>query len=174
MNSHKSKSLSWNDRIAIIDQYNPTDEKIVEVFGVTSEELETARDLVGSGILKSTPDIDLESYGYLFGQGDKPKVTRIRKPAPQPILAKPQTATKPTPKAKKRGRKGDEIAIAYGAITTTPTSANEFSKEYNVSVAVLRQSKRFDTCPEKGYVRVKKDKDTKVLLIFRETEESTK
>lgn len=77
----------------------------------------------------------------------------------------PTTATTHTPK--KRGKKGDKIALAFASITTTPVSVDEVSKQYGVSIAVLRQAKRFDKTGMDG-VCVKKDKTTGSLMIWRE------
>lgn len=169
----QSKSLSWNDRLAIIEYFKPTDTEIVKIMGVTQDELNTARDLKGSGVMVPTPDLDFESYSKLFG-GRAPAVSRPTKKSTATSTTKTkttgvaQTATKPVKVPKKRGRKGDKISIAFGAIPTTPTPADQFASDNKVSLAVLRQSKRFDTSPTLGNVRVKKDKTTKTLMIWRD------
>lgn len=173
----QSKSLSWNDRLAIIDHYNPKDSEVIAVMGVTQDELDTARDMRNSGIMKPTPDLDLESYASMFG-GDNKSVTKpAKKTAATTTSTKttkakktttPQTANKPVKVPKKRGRKGDKISVAFNAIPTTATPVEKFAQDNNVSVAVLRQSKRFDPAPHLGNVKVKKNKTTKVLEIWRE------
>ena len=173
----QSKSLSWNDRLAIIEHFKPSDEKVVEVMGVTQDELDTARDLKGSGVMVPTPDLDLDSYSTMFGgkatSTVKPttasKATAVTSTKKTPTAkGAAQTATKPVKIPKKRGRKGDKISVAFGAIPTTAVPAEKFATDNNVSLAVLRQSKRFDTAPQLGNVRVKKDKVSKTLMIWRD------
>jgi hypothetical protein len=167
----KPSSLSWNDRLALIKAYNPSDTTICNALGVTQDELNTARDLEIAGTFVATPDIDVESYGELFGDES---IVAPGKSAPESIVkptdagAPAATATKKTTAPKKRGRKGENIAKAFSAIPTTPTSAEAFASTHSVSLAVLRQSKRFDRTGL-GTVRVKKDKATKELMIWRES-----
>jgi viroplasmin and RNaseH domain-containing protein len=89
--------------------------------------------------------------------------------------AKPETATKKVKEPQKRGRKGDKITVALTAIPLVPVSVDSFINQYGVSLAVLRQSKRFiaklDTATQAsiGQVNVRQDKTTKQLMIWRET-----
>ena len=160
-------SLNWNDRLALIKKYSPSDDAICTAFGVTSDELQTARDMEAAGTFIATADLDVDSYADLFGgikaaKGDD--VESITKPETgQPA----QTSTKKTTAPKKRGRKGDNIVKAFTAIPAVATSAEDFASTHGVSLAVLRQSKRFDNTGL-GTVRVKKDKETKQLMIWRE------
>jgi hypothetical protein len=166
----KPSSLSWNDRLALIKAYNPSDSAICSALGVTQDELTTARDLEKAGTFVATADIDVESYSDLFGDES---ITVERADGVESIVRPesdlpPVTATKKTPEPKKRGRKGDKIAKAFVAIPASPTSAEGFASEHGVSLAVLRQSKRFDRTGL-GTVRVKKDKASKELMIWRES-----
>jgi hypothetical protein len=68
--------------------------------------------------------------------------------------------------AKKRGRKGQKIHEAFAAIPVSPTPAEAFAAAHKVSMPVLRQSKRFDRTGL-GIVNVKKNRDSKVLMIWR-------
>lgn len=83
---------------------------------------------------------------------------------------KPESATKSTPVAKKRGRQSNKIANAFASLTSTPVSVESYAKEHGVSVAVLRQAKRFDKSGAVGQVHVKKDKESGSLMIWRSTE----
>jgi hypothetical protein len=89
-------------------------------------------------------------------------------------FAKPETATKKVKEPQKRGRKGNRIVTALAAVPTTQMSAEEFSKQHNVSITVLRQSKRFlEALPaeqraEIGKINVRQDKDSRTLMIWRE------
>jgi len=176
--ANKAKTLTWGDRLALINHYNPSDEVICSAFGVTQGELDTARNMLTSGSLAVTPDIDFASYSSIFASSDN--ATATTKPSSKTTSTTstvkaaegekaPETATKRVKAPQKRGRKGDKIAIAFAKIPETPTKAEAFATEYSVSLAVLRQSKRFDKSPELGNVRVKKDKDTGELMIWRES-----
>lgn len=80
----------------------------------------------------------------------------------------PTTATKPIVSPKKRGRQGSNVINAFTAVPTTPVLINAFRANHDVSVAVLRQAKRFDKTGLSGTVRVKKDKATGHLMIWRD------
>ncbi len=177
-----SKRLQWGERLKLIDHFKVDDAEACKVFGVELEELEAARGMqVVGNQFPVREDLDIESYSNLFSGAStvtaavKPKAsgptktstkttpstTTIRKPA--------ETATKRIPIVKKRGRNGDKIVNAFRAIPhDSPTDAEKFAKTHNVSIAVLRQSKRFDKVGG-GVVHVKKDKSTKTLMIWRDT-----
>lgn len=89
----------------------------------------------------------------------------------------PETATKKSllPKEpKKRGRKGDKITTAFLSVSTVPVCANDFAEQHGISIAVLRQSKRFistmdaNIASQIGNIIVKQDKSTKKLMIWKE------
>ena len=178
-----SKRLQWGERLALMDHYGVGDEEACEVFGIEQEELEAARDM--QTVSKAFPvrdDLDVESYRNLFSgntvtAAKKPttaksitsKTTSTKKSSTTTTIRKPETATKKTPIKKKRGRNGDKIVNAFRAIPhDQPTDAEKFAKTHHVSIAVLRQSKRFDKVGG-GIVHVKKDKATKTLMIWRDT-----
>jgi len=155
----KVDTLSWNQRFALIDRFKPADAVICEALGVSSEELQTARQMRSSGTFTSAVDMDVEKYSSLFGGA----TTHTRKPT----NSTPETASKRIREAKKRGRKGNKIQIAFMAVPTQPITASQFAKQHNVSMAVLRQAKRFDKTNIGGDVCVKMDKN-KTLMIWRE------
>lgn len=84
------------------------------------------------------------------------------------------TTTHTNPAAKKRGRKGSKIQQALLAVPKSPVNINSFMTQHGVSLAVLRQSKRFvaglDPAVQEriGTVHVKQDKSTKTLTIWRD------
>jgi hypothetical protein len=186
------KTMSWNDRFALIDKFNPTDAFICAAFNCTVGELAVARKLRAAGSLAPSTDTDTEQYAEEFnnpqstpsdvGIGIQPmtsptgQIFKITPTAPPEIPQPQETATKRSlvKVPKKRGRKGDKIIQALLNVTTTPVPVSDFIVEYDVSLAVLRQSKRFITAldaatAEKiGKVIVKQDKDTKVLMIWKE------
>lgn len=191
MNSLK---MSWNDRFALIDHFKPTDAQAVAAFGLTQDELETARDLRSAGTFNATSGMDMTQYSTLFTSvnvappvAKKPSAvvsttssaaSSSVKPAAKQSTAtshsKPETATKKSKEPQKRGRKGDRITTALAAVPTTQVSAEQFSKDHGVSIAVLRQSKRFlekmDPAQQEliGKINVRQDKATKTLMIWRE------
>lgn len=164
-----TKITSWNDRFALIDHFTPTDAQICAAFSVTPEELSTARDLRTTGTFKSNVDLDVNQYNNIFVEAPAPvasipaapKATKSTKTSIKSPKQKPETATKI---AKKRGRSGNKIATAFAAIPTSPVPAEEFAKNQGVSLAVLRQGKRFNSNCK---VHVRTNKETKVLEIWR-------
>lgn len=163
-----NKSLNWNQRFAVIDKYKPTDDQICKVFGVSQTELNTARQLRSAGQFIPSTNINIDSFESLFSDKSTSSVVRPEQ------IEKPMTATKRTKEPKKRGRKGDKIKNAFAAIPNSPTPAEEFAKSHNVSLTVLRQSKRFDSFADKGRVHVKKvalkENGEKVLSIWRDAD----
>lgn len=168
-------TMTWNQRFAIIDAHKPSDEQICKVFGVQQNELDTARHLRAAGQFIPASDVDVDAYANKFSNSvaaptKEASSTSITKPSSSD---KPITATKKVKEPKKRGRKGDKIKNAFAAITSTPVPAENFVKTHNISLTVLRQSKRFDTIPEAGRVRVKKiaqEDGTKILSVWRDSE----
>lgn len=183
-----NKLLSWNDRFALIDAYKPTDEQIRMAFAVEQSELDTARGLRTAGTFIPSTNLDLAKYSNVFtasvasatpATAATPTVTvkstKVGKSGAT-IHAKPESATKKVV-AKvpaKRGRKGDKIAKALQSVTTTPVAVDTFIKQHGVSLAVLRQSKRFlekmeaSVAKKIGKINVRQDKSSKQLMIWRE------
>lgn len=171
-----NKSMSWNDRFALLDHYVPDDDTACQVFGVSQGELDTARDMRKTGAFTATPGIDVESYSNMFTSEPAAPKTHRKGGATSTKRAttseKPMTATKKVHELKKRGRKGDKIITAFQSIPEQPIPAEQFATDHGVSLAVLRQSKRFDRCPERGTIHVKKDRETKTLMIWRDSSAS--
>lgn len=186
-----SQNLSWNDRFALIDYFLPSDAQICVAFGLTQDELDTARDLRSAGTFKNTPNFDYEQHVGIFNVNvpevvaPAPVITPITRPKPavvtsvrpQPtatVHAKPECATRRIKEPQKRGRKGDKIIRALQAVPTSPIPVDSFIAEHGVSLAVLRQSKRFiegmdaGTAKTIGRVNVRQDKTTRQLMIWRE------
>jgi len=175
------KNLSWNDYVAIMNHYKPSVEQAAAAFGKTVAEVETAVSLEATGTFVASKTLDVEVYADIFNDdgsivkptNSTPSSTSITKPeaaAPVKIEAKAETASKAKKVPQKRGRKGNKIATAFAAIPSTPVAVVDFAKEHNVSVPVLRQSRRFDSSDAVGKVMVRKDKVTGVLNIWRESE----
>lgn len=180
------KIMNWSDRFTLIDYYKPSDEAICQTFGVDQGELDTARGLLTAGSFKINPQLDVTKIGNIFAvagtvdgstastkSGTKGG-TLISKKGGATVHIKPESATKKAKVPQKRGRKGDKIHRALQAVTTTPVAVDNFIKQHGVSLAVLRQSKRFlekmDPAVAKkiGKINVRQDKTSKQLMIWRE------
>lgn len=176
----KATNLNWPGRLALLKAYSPSDADACRVLGVSKDELKTARDLEQVGTLVADSTLDTSGYRELFAQPSAGIVNPKTRTAPDSVVRDdskkqpPMSATKKVPAPKKRGRKGDRIARAFAAIPSEPVNVEDFrnSLDDTVSVAVLRQSKRFDDSGVAGSVRVKKDKASGNLMIWREADNS--
>lgn len=194
-----SKIMSWADRFALIDHYKPSDEAICSAFRLSMDELDTARQLRKQGTFTANAHLDVGKYAAIFNNSTNAVATPGSIPTPTVTVPNPTATVRPIvpdiptktgtatmhglpesasrkPKVpQKRGRKGDKISKALQAVPTAPMSVDAFIKEHGVSLAVLRQSKRFiekmDTtvASQIGTVHVRQDKTTKQLMIWRET-----
>lgn len=177
--------LSWADRFSLIDHFQPSDTAIMDAFNLTHDELATARQLRDSGTFTASKTLDVNSYKGIFTSADAATVpTKTTQQAiknPQAsggnastVHAKPESATKKVKQPQKRGRKGDKITNALMSAPSVPTPVDGFMKQYGVSLAVLRQAKRFiekmdaETQAKVGKVVVKQDKTTKQLMIWKQ------
>lgn len=177
--------LSWSDRFALVDHFAPSDEAICSAFNLTNDELATARQLRSSGTFTASKTLDCTSYAGIFDGTTATVSTTTAGPARTSHTNPtnkggatvhtnlPETATKRVKAPQKRGRKGDKITVALLAAPTTPMPVDAFMKQHGVSLAVLRQAKRFvekldaDTRAKVGKVVVKQDKTTKQLMIWK-------
>jgi len=185
--------IGWSGRFALIDHYKPTDEQILNTFGVTSDELATARELRAAKAFSVSDSFDVEKYGNVFAAGQRivntiPATSQngvhttiagaipgtSNKTGTATTHMRPESATMKPKIPQKRGRKGDKIATALRAVPTTQMPVEEFIKQHGVSLPVLRQSKRFiekldaETQKQIGKINVRQDKATKTLMIWRE------
>lgn len=143
--------LSWGQRFAIINAYHPTDEDACKALGVTKQELRTAQTLIGKGVFQVDTTLNVEPYGFLFGQ-----VTSTNRKISL------------GGSGNRRGRKGNKIQDAFAAIPEVPTDANKFIELHGISMPVLRQFKRFDTTGLPGMVNVRKRDG--MLMVWRSAE----
>ncbi len=165
------KVNTWGDRFALIDYFKPTDDQIISVFGITKNQLSAARAMHATGTIIANPKIDPSKYTEMF-RPNRNSTPTVAPTLPQRFQSTvPHTA--PTVHQPKKGRSGSKILTALRAVPTIPVPVDTFAANYGVSVAVLRQSKRFVaqmTQPEQeslGCINVKQDKDTKKLMIWR-------
>lgn len=172
-------NLNWSEKMALISHYKPTDEMACTVFGCSKDELAVAQNLQASGTFTAAANIDVGQYAQHFATNavavERTEATSKPVKAQRTVTVhsaeapaeKPVTASKKVKEPQKRGRKGDKIQIAFQAIPANPVPVDAFMRQYGVSLAVLRQSKRFDKTGL-GPVNVKQDKESKVLMIWRE------
>ena len=157
-------NMPWSQRLAIIEHFSPTDREVCEAFNVTQHELETAKQMSKSGLIPTAVNFDPVRYSSFFSNEESIKNPKESK-APT-TFTPPQTATKKIREPKQRGRKGSKIQTAFGNIPSTPIDAETFATEHGVSVAVLRQSKRFNK-ESSTTVHVRKNKETGQLMIWQ-------
>lgn len=135
-------NLSWGQRLAIIEGNKVSDADASKVFGVSTAEIETARESVDV-----EENFDTKPFATLFS---------AKKPAKsKQTNATDGTTTSGTVVKKKPGNPGNKVKTAFHAVTTTPVPLEEFAKKHGVSINVLVQKKRFTT-----------DKDNNVLPEF--------
>jgi hypothetical protein len=187
--------------LTLIDHYQPSDSAVCAAFNLTQDELDTARILRAAGTFTTDPTFDVTPYQNVFTNAvqaidQQPRIIGMGKPDMYPttkdmidagdssygprgsatIHARPESASKRVREPQKRGRKGDKIKQALCAVPTTPVPVDDFIKQYNISLAVLRQAKRFiekfdeTTVRQIGKINVRQDKVSKQLLIWREVE----
>lgn len=165
--------LSWADRFGIVKSMDesPTDADICRVFKVTETELVTARELLDKGILRTNPRVNTEFYS-LFFKGQTPEfpktVQRVRVLPLPPDNEERRLFASQNKTVRPRGRKSNNIDLAFKAIPTEACDVEKFADKHRVSVAVLRQHKRFDKYP--GTVFVRKNKETGITEVWREAE----
>ena len=156
---------SWQERLAIINEFHLSNDQAVEVFSTTEKELAIARGLVEKGILTivQLPDNVKDAWAQSFG---KPAAVAPIQHLPTTTAESADAAPEQTPtKGTKRGRSTNKIATAFAALSTTPVPLEAFLAEHGVSKTILRQSKRFMETPIK--VSIKKDKTSGIELISR-------
>lgn len=156
-------SLSWGDRFALIDHYAPTTDQILVTFNLTPDEYEAAQ-MMRSGGMFGSSCLDPGAVGNVFSKNEAIEGASTYVPPTE----------RPTPK--KRGRKGTKIVSALAAVPLIRMPIDEFVAQTGVSVAVLRQSKRFmetmdpETARAIGTIFVRQDKSSGKLMIWRSSE----
>ena len=156
----KSERLSWRDRLGIIKHFQLSDKRACAAFGISMQNLLAAYKNMHNGLF--TPNIHQNFDAY------REELSKVSLSAPPPIKKEVFiTATKPKKENKKPGPKTSNIQTAFKNIPTEPVKAETFAKEYNVSIGILRQGKRFDG-GNRGITHVKRDKESNELMIWRE------
>lgn len=161
MSRLRSNHLSWSDRLGIIKHFGLSDARACASFGVNLKDLRIAYNTMQEGLIHPNFNQNFDLY--------KEELGKINLNNPSIVTQKEHfiTATKPQRPGKKRGPKSSKIEIAFKNIPTEPVSVTAFAKKHDVSVGILRQGKRFDK-HNRGRTHVKKNKETKELMIWRE------
>lgn len=171
--------LSWNDRFALIEAYNPSSDIICKVFNVSPNELKTAYSLKQAGTFSANTKLDIKKYSKLFVSNNQNPDENISDNKESGSSSKTVYKTAKNT-AKKQvsiqagvdaNKKGNKIVTAFKAIPTSPVSANEFIEKYGVSAAILRQHTRFAkqfADIKINRVCIRRDKSTNELMIWRE------
>ncbi len=123
--------LNWQQRLAVINDINPTDTQASKVFGVSVDEINTARKTVTADANFDTAPFKAHFSKISTTQTDDGEIS-----------------TSGTVIKKKRGRSGSRVVDAFGKVTRTPVTLAAFATTHNVSTNVLRQVKRFTTDPQ--------------------------
>lgn len=163
MSKLQSPDIGWPERLAIMDHYELDDDTAATAFGVTQDEVSTAKELKDAGTIILADGIDFSLYRDDLTIKTPKAIEKAKSTAPV-------TATKPAKESKKRGRKGSKIATAFQNVPTIPVSIAEFTEQHQVSVPVLKQHRRFDKSGLPGIVRVRKNKETGELMIWRDVD----
>lgn len=176
------KPMPWSERFALIEHFRPTDPQICSAFGLSLDELNTARSLLGAGSLFVSKKLKLDTYPNIFTEEAIASPTiSVARTTVGPGATKhqmPETAGRRHREPQKRGRKGSKISNALMAVPMERMPVDDFIRQHDVSLAVLRQSRRFiETLPDDvrnsfGTVHVRQDKTSKTLMIWRELPEA--
>lgn len=182
MNSPQIKPishLSWADRFGIMSKMSevPSDDELCRVFRVDPNELRLARICLRDKVFRVNTKIDHSLYESVF-KGEEVQfptfgTTRTRtypefNEADRVLFA----SKREEQKSKQKVRRTNNIDLAFKNIPTDPTPVEVYAEQHRVSVAVLRQHKRFDKF-QTGVVYVKKNKETGVVEIWREIAQPT-
>ena len=149
---HNVQSLSWTQARSLIEHYQPSEQKISEVFGISPNQIKHL------DIFKPDPTFDVTPYYPLF-EGNS---TSIANPTGGGRVDSYLIKAK-----KPRGRPGNRIITAFRNIPSEPTDVKAFAAKWQVSISVLRQSLRFDKTGLPGKVHVRLSKDG-ILVIWRD------
>lgn len=142
MTTASFSNLSWAQRLAVVSATSISDTQAATAFGVTVDELNTARESI-------TPDTSFDVTPYKSHFAKTPSTVKAARKATsasnEPIVRK------------KRGKPGDKIAVAVNNITSDPQPFAEFCKKHKLSENTLKQlnSGRYDPA-HKGQFAVRK------------------
>ena len=144
------KSLSWTQCRALIDFYNPSIQKISELFDIPSTQVKNLK------IFEPDPAFDVTPYHPIFSDDSAIYIN----------LSTPDKNNFATKSKKPRGRPGKKIITAFQNIPSEPVPVEDFASKWKISISVLRQSLRFDKTGLPGKVHVRQLNGS--LMIWRD------
>jgi len=152
------KSLSIPEQVVLYNKFKPSDGVAKTLFQIDDSTLHIIKELSAEKFSPSTVSINPKLYKKRFEDATKNY---------QP----PRTATR---QRRPRGRPGLDIFKAFASIPLNKENsvdAVKFAKEHGIAVSSLRQFNRFDKTRMNGDVKVRKDKETQNLMIWRDVDE---
>lgn len=167
--------FDWPQTLCLIEHFQLSDELSHKLLGTTAEGLAEARLLQQSGAFADPVGFNpAKHHSEVFGTIRK-HIKTDAKAATKSEVRSPtkRVATKgsvPTPRP--TGSNG-KIATAFKLVPEDPVLASEFCIANDISLAVLRQSRRFissmdeDVQEQIGTIFVRQDKVTKELMVWR-------
>jgi hypothetical protein len=147
-----SSTLSWADKLVLVSRYELSETEACTAFGVTKQELVVAKNLLAKGVFAPNETLNTSIYSDFFVKLRSGELDHLQKTF------------------KPKGARPSKITMAFEAITDSPQKVSEIIERYGVSLAVLRQSKRFDK-GNVGQIHIRKDKDTSELMVWRDKQD---
>lgn len=146
-----SSTLSWADKLVLVRHYELSEVEACTAFGVTKQELVVAKNLQSKGVFAPNDALNTAIYSDYFVKLRSGELDHLQKTF------------------KPKGARPSKITQAFEAITDQPQKVSEIVEKYGVSLAVLRQSKRFDK-GNVGQIHIRKDKETNELMVWRDAQ----
>lgn len=144
-----SSTLSWADKLVLVQRFELSEVEACNAFGVTRQELVVAKDLQTRGVFAPNDTLNTAIYSDFFVKLRSGELEHLQKTF------------------KPKGARPSKITMAFEAITNRPQKVDEIIEKHGVSLAVLRQSKRFDK-GNVGQIHIRKDKETGELMVWRD------
>lgn len=156
MDTPDVSELTHSQILTLLNYFQPSEEQAKKALYLSDATLKTINAEYAGGMLFPDNQFNPTDYTSVFDRVDD----------------RPSMATKPSKTSKKRGRKTTAVHRAFENIPNEPVPAEQFAKDNDISLNVLRQTKRFDPFQkELGNVIVKQQKvddNQKMLMVWRE------
>lgn len=144
-----SSTLSWADKLVLVNKFQLSDNEACVAFGITKPELVVAKNLENRGIFIANQSLNTEIYSDFFVKLRSGELDHLQKTF------------------KPKGARPSKITMAFDSITGSPQKVASVIDKFGVSLAVLRQSKRFDK-GNTGQIHIRKDKESQELMVWRD------
>lgn len=143
-------TLSWGDRLTLIKEYQLVPTEACTAFGINEGQLRSAIKLRDRGIFDTNESLNTELYRDYFTKLRNGEFENSSK------VFRPKTS------------RPSKIVDAFKSITETPQPVESIIDRFGISLAVLRQSKRFDKSETPGMIRIRKDKNSGQIMVWRD------